>query len=313
VLRRVLGAVGRALVTAGILILLFVAYQLWGTGYFEARAQDNLRDDFTSQLDTVPTTPTAAPEEPETTPSTAAAIAVPLDGDPVAIIRIPKIGVDKVVVEGTTVADLRKGPGHYAGTPLPGQIGNAAIAGHRTTYGAPFGDLEQLAEGDVIQVETLAGTFDYRVVESFELRGDDTETTTTVPGVTVVKPNQVEVLEPENPEDATLTLTTCNPKYSARERLVVRAELDARADQEPQAPTIDVRTPENLDAGLSGENTSKTATYLAGLIAALIGGLWWLIFHRYRTLVVWIVGAIPFAVALFAFYAYLERALPSNY
>jgi len=287
---------GRVLITAGILILLFVTYQLWGTGILEARAQSELRDDFEDQLQQ--TSSTTDDETPTPTTTTTPAPVIPPDGEAVAIIRIPKIGVDKVVVEGTTVTDLRKGPGHYAGTPLPGQIGNAAIAGHRTTYGAPFGNLDQLAEGDLITVETVSGSFDYRVMRD---------------GVFAVKPSQTEVLEP-TPSEATLTLTTCNPKYSASERLVVKAQFDLRANQpQPQAPPTESRTPDDLDAGLSGSDASKAPTVRWGLLVAIVGGLWWLVFHRYGRWTTWVVGAIVFVPFLFVFYVYLERVLPSNY
>ena len=300
-MRRVIGAAGRVFITAGVLILLFVAYQLWGTGILEARAQSQLRDDFEEQIESEPGTSSTTDDETPTsttTTTTPEPPPIPPRGEAVAIIRIPKIGVDKVVVEGTTVADLRKGPGHYSGTPLPGQIGNAAIAGHRTTYGAPFGNLDQLAEGDIITVETLSGSFDYRVMRD---------------GVFVVKPNQVEVLDP-TPEEATLTLTTCNPKYSARERLIVKAEYDLRANQpQPQAPPTEARTPADLDAGLSGSHTSRLPTLLWGLFAAFVGGLWWLVFHRYSRWTTWLAGAVVFTPVLFVFYVFLERVLPSNY
>jgi sortase A len=300
-MRRVIGGVGRVLVTAGLLILFFVAYELWGTNILEARAQDNLRRDFEGQLGSEPRTSSTSddPTVSTTTTTTTAPPPAPIppEGEPAAIIRIPRIGVDKVVVEGTSTADLRKGPGHYAGTPLPGQVGNAAIAGHRTTYGAPFADLDQLLEGDLIQVETLSGTFDYLVSEP----------------PFVVNPGDTQVLD-QTPTEATLTLTTCNPKYSARQRLIVKAEYDLRANQpQPQAPPPQTRTVASLDAGLSGERTSRMPTVLWGLVAAGVGLLWWLVFHRYRGWTTWFIGAIPFLVVLFVFYFFLERVLPSNY
>ena len=81
------------------------------------------------------------------------------------MLRIAKIGLNKVIVQGTSTADLRQGPGHYPGTPLPGEQGNAAIAGHRTTYGAPFYNLDELAPGDLIEITTVQGTFTYRVTQ----------------------------------------------------------------------------------------------------------------------------------------------------
>jgi sortase A len=297
--RTVIGAIGRVLVTIGVLILLFVAYQLWGTGIYEARAQSDLESQFNRELSRQrsqgTTTTTAAPKA---TTAPLALPATPGDGDPVGVIKIDKIGVDKVVVEGTSVPDLRKGPGHYTGSPLPGQLGNAAIAGHRTTYGAPFGDLDQLARGDRISVQTLTGTWEYVLTDD----------------PFAVSPNQTEVLEPTTDPAtgqplATLTLTTCEPKYQATERLIVKARLTTRQTPLPGPG----RTKLALDTGLSGGSESRTPVFVAGLIAAIVGGLWWLLFHRYPRWTTWFAGVIPFLVSLFVFYTYLERVLPSNY
>ena len=136
-------------------------------------------------------------------------------GTAIARMQIPAIGVDKTVVEGVRVGDLRKGPGHYPATPLPGQAGNAAIAGHRTTYGAPFGEIDKLAPGDQVLVTTLQGEFVYEVVTQGEGHGHF-----------IVAPHQIEVLDQnfsENPNR--LTLTACHPKGSARQRIIVVAAL----------------------------------------------------------------------------------------
>lgn len=237
------GGIGRALVGAGVIVLLFVAYQLWGTGLQEARAQRSLSRDFEELLATTtvppvtpapPTTaapgtappPTAVPPSsaPAATTTTttvpAVSAALPIEeGDALARIEIPAIGVDKIVVAGVSVADLRKGPGHYPQTPLPGQRGNAAIAGHRTTYGAPFHRLDELEPGDEIVVTTLEGRFRYLVERQH-----------------IVAPTDLSVLDPT--EEATLTLTSCHPKYSARQRIVVHARLEADPPVAPAAPTI---------------------------------------------------------------------------
>ena len=153
-MRRVIGAVGRIFVTVGILVLLFVAYQLWGTGIYTDREQNKLQDEFNALLADAPvtTTSTTAPDGPTSTTTTLPpATHIPFvvrDGEPVARIIIPRINVNQIVVEGTDRDDLRKGPGHYTKSPFPGQEGNAAIAGHRTTYGAPFGNLDQLEDKD---------------------------------------------------------------------------------------------------------------------------------------------------------------------
>lgn len=300
-MRTVLGAIGRVLVTVGLLTLLFVGYQLCGTSIWEARAQSDLEDQFERELDrrgpatTSTTAATTTTTSPATTTTTTAPAAAPLPpaGEPVGVIRIDKIGVDKVVVEGTGVPELRKGPGHYEGSPLPGELGNAAIAGHRTTYGAPFGDLDQLAAGDRISVQTLTGTWDYAVTEApFE-----------------VSPTQTEVLDP-TPGQATLTLTTCHPKYSAAKRLIVKATL-SNSQQALPPPTTQPQLV--LDTGLSGGSESRTPVFLWGLAAAAVGGLWWLVFHRYPRWTTWLGGVIPFLVVLFVFYTHLERVLPNNY
>lgn len=231
---RIVGGIGRTLIAAGILLLLFVAYQLWGTGLAEAQSQADLRDDFRAALaapsttTTSPTTMTTAPPGTDTVPDPAVTTAAPTtvapptttapmpEGSAVALIRIPRIGVDKAVVEGVGVGDLEKGPGHYPSTPLPGRPGNAAIAGHRTTYGAPFGDLGELEVGDEILVTTREGDFRYLVDR-----------------ISVVSPDQVEVLDAST--EARITLTTCHPRFSARQRLIVSGVLDG--EPVPTPPT----------------------------------------------------------------------------
>lgn len=312
-MRAVLGWIGRVLLTSGILLLLFVAYQLWGTGIYQSRQQDDLSSQFQQTLraqghtpaTTTTTTPTPRGSTTPVPTTTLAPPEIPPNGDPVATIEIKKLGVSQTVVQGVDVNDLRKGPGHYPVTPLPGEEGNAAIAGHRTTYGAPFGDLDQLAPGDDIIVTTVEGTFRFKVSSQ---------------GPFVVKPTEGDVLlanpDPSRPGHslATLTLTTCNPKYSAAERLIVQAILVLPPGQVP-LPAIATKPGEAKAtiSGLEGDTGSRFPAVLWGLIAALVGGLWWFLFHRYKKWYVWIAGAIPFLVVLFVFYTFLERLLPSNY
>ncbi|HMC42786.1 MAG TPA: sortase, partial [Acidimicrobiales bacterium] len=162
--RRVVAGVGRTLIAVGVLILLFVAYQLWGTGLAEARNQRALRHQFLHPAPASrPALPAPSPTSPPTTVDPATVPPPVPDGDAVARLKIPRIKLDKIVVEGVALSDLKKGPGHYPGTPLPGQPGNAAIAGHRTTYGAPFFDLDSLKPDDEVLVTTRQGSFEYRV------------------------------------------------------------------------------------------------------------------------------------------------------
>lgn len=179
---RIVGAVGRVLMTAGTLILLFVAYQLWGTGLQEARSQDSLRDEFAqliadSEPETPPTTTTEAPDPngridvvpAEVQPG----LPVPSIGDPVAQIEIPRIGITRTVVSGVSLDQLERGPGHYPNSPLPGQRGNVAIAGHRTTFGQPFHNVDKLEPGDQILTQTVQGEFVYRVTETVIVKPDE--------------------------------------------------------------------------------------------------------------------------------------------
>ncbi|GMU78841.1 MAG: hypothetical protein AMXMBFR46_16350 [Acidimicrobiia bacterium] len=305
-MRQVIRGIGKALITVGILILLFVAYQLWGTGIYTARAQNRLQSQFEDALRTssLPsTTVTTAPVPPEVATTTTTTTVPPPppsvpDGDAIAHLVVPKVGIDAYVVQGVDESDLRAGPGHYPATPLPGQSGNASIAGHRTTYGAPFGELDGLEPGDRIRVTTLQGSFEYSVYEKF-----------------VVSPSALDVLDPDPARAATLTLTTCHPKYSAAQRLVVKADLVLPPGAQPLPPSVDpVDAPEVVvKTALSGDSSSNTPTILAGLVTALIGGLWWLLFHRHPRWTTWLIGAIPFAVALFTFYFLFERILPANY
>jgi sortase A len=128
----------------------------------------------------------------------------PLEGDSIARLEIPAIGVSEYVVEGTDTGDLRKGPGHYPDTPLPGERGTSAIAGHRTTYGAPFRNIDDLKPGQIIRVDMPDGRFIYRVER-----------------VKIVDDQDLSVLEPVGYKR--LMLSACHPLYSAAERVIVFA------------------------------------------------------------------------------------------
>ena len=263
-LARTLRYGGRGIAVMGVVILLFVIYQLWGTSLQYAQAQSGLRGDFGDLLaqarqldaDSQPGLPSSEPDQSTTDPSQPAAVSpgqtdpanptpitvrattrlptevlataelvvapeveeiLPLlyteQGEAMARLRIPSIGMDEIVVAGTNVADLRKGPGHYAWTPLPGQPGNVSIAGHRTTYGAPFGDINLLEPGAEIFVQTVQGEFTYIVLP----QGSPDNA-----GL-IVTPDRVDLLRDQG--DNRLTLTSCHPRFSSRQRIVVQARL----------------------------------------------------------------------------------------
>jgi sortase A len=130
-------------------------------------------------------------------------------GDSLTRIRIPAIGVDVVVVEGTSASALRAGAGHYPDTPLPCDAGNVGIAGHRTTYGKPFNQIDRLKPGDLILLDTPMGSCTYQVARD----------------PFVVLPDDLSVVAPPYPDPNArwLTLTSCTPKGSASHRIVIRA------------------------------------------------------------------------------------------
>jgi len=134
---------------------------------------------------------------------------MPLKGDSIAWIEIATIGVSDYVVEGTDVDSLRKGPGHYPETPLPGEPGTAAIAGHRTTYGAPFRNIDELRHGQVITIDMPDGHFVYRVEQT-----------------KVVDDQDLSVLDKVGYQR--LVLSACHPLYSAAERIIVFSKLVRR-------------------------------------------------------------------------------------
>ena len=134
----------------------------------------------------------------------------------------------------------------------------------------------------------------------------------------MVDPSEVSVLDPAadparpGHDLATLTLTTCNPKYSAAQRLIVQAQLDLPpgAAAAPAGAHAERRNAATTIGGLSGESSSRTPAILWGVIAAVVGLLWWLLFHRYPRWTTWFVGVVPFLVVLFVCYTYVERLLP---
>lgn len=234
VLRRVSRAVGWTSIAIGALILGFVVQQLFVTTWFAQQNQTALTEEAeeyfataeVSEVDYVPPPPAGNPGEDTITPGagdsstdegtplvpkkpTLLVESTPENGSAFAIIRIPTIDRLKdgwTVVEGVELRNLKNGAGHMPHTPLPGLPGNAVISGHRTTYGAPFHEIDELVQGDVIEIDTALGTHTYQVRETI-----------------IVQPTELWVTEPR--DGAWLTLTTCHPKFSSRQRLIVFAEL----------------------------------------------------------------------------------------
>jgi sortase A len=153
-----------------------------------------------------------------------------------------------VVVEGTDQDQLAQGPGHYLGTAFPGEKGNVSLAGHRVGRGSPFLDLDKLRPGDPIIVETRTSWFVYRVLGD-QASGNFGADASGIPGQEVVLPTDLKVISPTPggaataaPSGSYLTLTTCHPRFSARQRLVIHAKLDgagtSKADQPHGPPAL---------------------------------------------------------------------------
>ncbi len=405
-MRRTLAGTGRLLITLGLLILAFVGYQLWGTSILQARAQNELEEEFAqiqadydagteAGLSAVPgadpTGPdtsgadTTAPDtsEPSTTTTTEPDLNPVLEvgddstltegvadlsgiavapGDPLGRLLVPAANVEEFFVVGVSREDLKKGPGHYPGTPLPGSPGLSAVAGHRTTYGAPFYDLNNVAvrddpgtnrqdrRGDVIVTETLIGTHVFEVVAKVIVRPTETWVASPVdapvdPEVSQSRTNwqqrfadQYAQWYPESPAgerpeldaDGTyIVLTTCNPRYSAAERLVVLGrlitdELDGAQGEEAvvvelpgdteviaELPTFEGA--ESFEEGLGGDPESLVPAILWALITLAVGLGWWWMYRHWRHPGTLFAGAAPFFAVLFAFYIFLEQLLPSGY
>jgi sortase A len=205
---------GRFLISLGAGLLLFVAWTLWVTGIYTAREQERLEYEFERQRGL---TAVASPGERRVGPP---ADFHPSPGSPVFRLNVPAIDLRQIVVEGVGAEELRMGPGHYPSCrpgfeepyctrfkeAWPGENGRVIVSGHRVTYGAPFWDLDKLERGDPIVTETKWGRFVY-----------------TVTAKRVVQPDALDIVIPG--KAAELVLTTCNPKFSAAQRLIVFAEL----------------------------------------------------------------------------------------
>lgn len=227
---------GELMVTAGLVILLFVVYEVWVTDLVSAQKQADVTADLDRQWE-------APAEDPERVQRFEFA-----DGEGIAKLYIPALGPDYsfTIVEGTSEKNLEVGPGRYKKSAPPGQPGNFAVAGHRVGKGAPFNDLDLLNPCDAIVVETQTDWYVYRMLPTEQMPVDpadercagvsalDGEYSAAV-GRRIVTPSQNEVVAPvpgnesakvaEDQLKSLLTLTTCHPKFSNRQRMIVHAVL----------------------------------------------------------------------------------------
>ncbi len=211
-------------------------------------------------------------------------------GQPIGILTIPRLGVDTVVVEGTSSSDTAQGPGHFVGSPLPGRPGNSVIAARRSSFGAQFSGLAELHKADEIQVATGVGMFTYVVT-----------------GTTTIRPNDLDALNPTT--DNRLTLMTSDPKYRASGRLVVTARRLGLPAAQAQRPVAVL--PQD-QVGLTGEPwaLAPLLLWIELLVVTLIGAGW----LRRRSLprVAWLY-ATPLVLALmWASFMAINRLLPAT-
>jgi len=223
-MRTAIRGTGELLITAGFVLLLFVAYQLAWTNYEANRATAGVTDDLRDSWD-----------RPDPTPSGGSAVRGPKKvdfGKGFAFLHIPRLGKNWTipVVEGVDLPSLAKGVGHYPKTAQPGQVGNFAVAGHRATNGEPFAYLDKVRKGDLVVAETRTEWFTY-----------------VIDRIKIVSPTSVWVLDPvpgkprATPVRPLLTLTTCNPRWASYQRLIVFGHLVESRAKADGPPTVLLR------------------------------------------------------------------------
>jgi sortase A len=264
-LRTVLRGIGQTMITCGAVLLLFVVYEVWVSNIFADRAQAKVHQALAKQWQHGQD-PLHA-QDRLNLPS-GKQVVIPA-GVGFANMYIPRFGKDYAwtVVQGTDDADLERGPGHYTGSQVPGQIGNFAMAGHRVGKGEPFLNLDQLVPGDPVVVQTATNWYIYQVLGSTEKYQAAMQLTDSgrrsaaiadalatpdaqgVVGREIVSPSAVQVIDPvpdhpgATPTRALLTMTTCHPKYTANQRMIIHAAL-VRA-----VPAQGSATPKELPGG----------------------------------------------------------------
>lgn len=232
----VTGVLGELLITAGVVVLLFLGWYLWLNDIVSGNAQQGAAVEVQRELQQEWEREAASNVEPppiETANASGAPIAVaPEAGERWGALIVPRFGADYVraIGEGVDIATVLNsrtlGVGRYSETQMPGQLGNVALAGHRNTWGAAFSEVGALQLGDNLYIETREGWYQY----SFR-------------GLEYVWPSAIEVLLPVpqapevEPGEQILTLTTCNPRYSTAERMIAYAVLESWYPREGGAPT----------------------------------------------------------------------------
>jgi len=271
--RRLRTSIGLTLITLGLALLLFLVYLFAFTGLQADRRQRQLLNVFTTPAGAVPLSG-----------------ALPTSGAPVAVLSIPSIHLDQVVVQGTSPVELAGGPGAMPQTARLGTKGNAVIAGRRFTAGAPFAHLEELKRGDKVKVISGLGVFKYRIASTAR----------------EVTPGQTDPVSPT--KRAQLTLLTASSMTGGGRTFVV-----AKLVSDPAASARPIHPPTAADLGVSGEAGAQASAIIWGLVllAALVGSVVAYQRARSRLVVVYVLSTpIVLAIALM-FYSQLYKLLPS--
>ena len=225
----VVGVIGELFITAGVLVFLFLGWQLWLNDIIVGDQQNHAGAALAEKLNSGPVK--VRPATPDTVVDYGAPVVASAPGNATqfGVIYIPRFGVDyaRPVSQGVGTRDVldKSGIGHYPRTQMPGEIGNFAVAAHRTTHGAPFSDIASLQVGDKIYIQTGEGYYTY----AFR-------------GLEYVRPTGVGVLDPVPqfddvpPTDRVMTMTSCNPKFSADERIIAYASLESWQPTSAGAP-----------------------------------------------------------------------------
>jgi len=273
--QQVLRTVVLSLFILGLLAGIFLAYEFWISSIGQARTQAALLNRFQFTL---------------TQPDSQIYL-VPLAGQPLALMEIPAIGLEQVVVQGVGTAQTKLGPGHDPSTPLPGQAGNVVVLGRRTTYGAPFRHLNELANGDKIIVTTRQGQFIYTVIGSAVVPlGSPVPTAPTT--------------------DDRLTLVTSNPPYLARSELIVAAKLQTPGLQDSfPLPTW----PAGVKLGLTADTGSWGPVLLWGeLLIAAIAVTWILYRRRWSPAATYLLTTPVLIALVYLLCGSIDRLLPPS-
>ncbi len=215
--RATLRTVGELLITAGLAILLFAGYEVWGQSTIINDHQKVLNSQLAQEWGNPAVGPSGSPSANSPT--------APPPGGAVGRLYVPRLHQKWVVVEGVELADIKYAPGHYPGTALPGAVGNFSVAGHRTP--AIFWDLDKIQTDDLVIVETRTNWYVYRVYSQQIVSPSAVEVVAAVPGQPQAKPTE-----------ADLTLTTCNPKWDNYQRLIVHARLASNTPHNQPPPGV---------------------------------------------------------------------------